>query len=149
MRQDQGRPVSFALHPRLATDTIPLCELRLCTVLLLNDSRLPWCILVPRRDGIREIHELPADDACLLTTEVVAVSRAISTLFSPDKINVGALGNIVPQLHIHVIGRYATDHAWPGPAWGAGPAVPYDADAARKRIMALQDGIEGFFPAES
>lgn len=118
----------FALHPTLARDTVEVTRLALCRVLLMSDRRFPWLILVPERDTIREIHELPAADRAVLVEEIARVSQAMARLFQPDKINVGALGNVVPQLHVHVVARFATDAAWPGPVWGSGPAEPY-ADA--------------------
>lgn len=94
----------------------------------MNDRSLPWLILVPEREDVREIYDLSGDDRQELMDEIVRVSRVIKLLYSPDKINIGALGNLVPQLHIHVIGRYTTDRAWPGPIWGVGPMEPYSPD---------------------
>jgi len=115
----------FTLHNKLKDDTLEIISLALSRVLLMNDSSFPWLVLVPARDGIREIHELCVGDRAVLIEEVAAASEIIQVLFSPDKINVGALGNLVPQLHIHVIGRFRADSAWPGPVWGAGTARPY------------------------
>ncbi len=115
----------FMIHQRLQEDTICIVRLGLSRVLLMNDSSFPWLILVPEREGTREIHELGAADRAILIEEIAAASEIIQLLYSPDKINTGALGNIVPQLHIHVIGRFRTDRAWPGPVWGTGPACPY------------------------
>jgi diadenosine tetraphosphate (Ap4A) HIT family hydrolase len=115
----------FTLHNKLKDDTLEIISLALSRVLLMNDSSFPWLVLVPARDGIREIHELCVGDRAVLIEEVAAASEIIQGLFSPDKINVGALGNLVPQLHIHVIGRFRADSAWPGPVWGAGTARPY------------------------
>lgn len=115
----------FQLHERLKRDTFEVTELKLSLVLLMNDSSVPWLILVPKREGVSEIHALPKKDRAQLIEEVSAVSEAIEEIYSPDKINIGALGNIVPQLHIHVIGRSKGDRAWPGPIWGQGQAVPY------------------------
>jgi diadenosine tetraphosphate (Ap4A) HIT family hydrolase len=116
---------SFTLHPTLAQDTIEVIRLPLCRVLLMKDSRFPWLILVPERVSVREIHELPAGDRAVLIEEIAQASEALMRLVQPEKLNVGALGNIVPQLHIHVIARCATDPAWPGPVWGSGAAIPY------------------------
>jgi len=105
----------------------------------MDDRRFPWCVLVPRRPGLRELHDLPADDLTRLMTEVVTVSRALQTHCRAFKINVGALGNLVPQLHVHVVGRREDDAAWPGPVWGHGQALPYDrAEAARLKSV-LED----------
>lgn len=127
-------PAEFSLDPRLETDTHYITALSLCDVLLMNDSRFPWLILVPRVAQATEIVDL---DELLKTTlwhEVDEVARALRTLTSCEKLNIGALGNMVRQLHIHIIGRYAGDAAWPGPVWGSGTAIPYD-DIAAKAIV--------------
>lgn len=132
--------MTFRLHPQLAADTIAVAELPLSSVLLMDDRRFPWLILVPRRPELREIHALDAPDCARLMDEIVQASRALEQLAGPDKINVGALGNLVPQLHVHVVARFRDDAAWPGPVWGSGPRQPYDpADAAarRDRLRAL------------
>jgi diadenosine tetraphosphate (Ap4A) HIT family hydrolase len=115
----------FALHPRLAEDTAEVTRLPLCRVLLMKDHRFPWLLLVPEREGVREIAELPPVDRAELIEEIARASDILTRLFQPDKLNVGALGNVVPQLHVHVVARFSTDPAWPGPVWGSGPAVPY------------------------
>ncbi|MEJ2133348.1 MAG: HIT domain-containing protein, partial [Gammaproteobacteria bacterium] len=115
----------FELHPRLAADTIPLGRFGLSALLLMNDSRYPWCILVPRRAGVREIHELREDDQVALLREIVHLSEHMQASFRAHKMNVAALGNQVPQLHVHVIARQTSDPAWPGPVWGVGEAIPY------------------------
>jgi diadenosine tetraphosphate (Ap4A) HIT family hydrolase len=127
----------FKLYQRLQKDTIGITQLALSRVLLMNDSSFPWLILVPEREGVREIHELGPEDRLLLIEEITVASEIIRKLYSPDKINIGALGNLVPQLHIHVVGRFRTDRAWPGPVWGTGVARPYAAeelDAVSGRI---------------
>jgi len=116
----------FALHPTFARDTVEVTRLPLCRVLLMKDSRFPWLVLVPERDSVREIHELPPADRAKLIEEIARASEVLSRLFRPDKLNVGALGNIVPQLHAHVVARTAADPAWPGPVWGSRPAEPYE-----------------------
>jgi len=98
-------------------------------VLLMRDSRYPWVILVPVKPDLRELHDLEAADRARLIEEIAQVSRVLERLFRPDKVNVGALGNIVTQLHVHVIARRVGDSAWPGPVWGHGPALPYSAEA--------------------
>lgn len=118
----------FALHPRLAEDTVEVTRLPLCRVLLMKDRRFPWLLLVPEREGVREIAELPPVDRAELIEEIARVSDVLTRLFQPDKLNVGALGNVVPQLHVHVLARFSTDPAWPGPVWGSGTAVPYADD---------------------
>ena len=113
--------MDFTLHERLAADTVRITELDLCTLLLMRDHRFPWTILVPRRPNLRDYHDLPRADALQAFDEIVRVSNALDAEFRVDKLNVAALGNQVPQLHIHVIGRYEADEAWPGPVWNAGP----------------------------
>jgi diadenosine tetraphosphate (Ap4A) HIT family hydrolase len=128
----------FVLHERLAADCITLADWALCRVLLMNDAGYPWLILVPRRPHLKEIHDLDAAERPQLTEEICRASRVLQSNFSADKINVGALGNMVAQLHIHVIARFRTDPAWPGPVWGARPAVPYESAALQERVAALQ-----------
>lgn len=124
----------FTLHPTLAQDTVEVARLPLCRVLLMKDRRFPWLILVPVRESVREIHELTAADRAQLMEEIARAGEALSRLLQPDKVNVGALGNVVPQLHVHVVARFAADAAWPGPVWGSGAAVPYpDGDLADLR----------------
>lgn len=120
--------MSFTLHPTLARDTVEIARLPLCRVLFMNDRRFPWLILVPEREAAREIHELPPEDRARLIEEIALAGETLQRLFQPDKLNAGALGNIVPQLHVHVVARFANDAAWPGPVWGSGVAVPYTAD---------------------
>jgi diadenosine tetraphosphate (Ap4A) HIT family hydrolase len=108
---------AFTLHPRLAADTIALGDWPLCRLLLMNDARFPWVILVPARPDLREIHDLPPADRAKLIEEIAQASALIQQAFMADKMNVAALGNQVPQLHIHVIARFASDPAWPNPVW--------------------------------
>jgi diadenosine tetraphosphate (Ap4A) HIT family hydrolase len=117
----------FAIHPTLARDTVEVARLPLCRVLLMNDRRFPWLILVPERESLREIHDLPPADRSTLIEEITRAGQVLVRLFQPDKLNTGALGNIVPQLHVHVVARYVIDAAWPGPVWGSGAAVVYPA----------------------
>ncbi|ALP54895.1 hypothetical protein Tel_15325 [Candidatus Tenderia electrophaga] len=114
------------LHPQLAQDCLTLGRFSLCHLLLMRDAHYPWFILVPDRDDIREIHELSVADQQQLLRESVGLSRALERAFTPDKLNIAALGNLVPQLHLHHIVRYDTDPAWPAPVWGRLPAIPYD-----------------------
>ena len=118
--------MAFALHEKLAADCESLGDLDLCTVLLMRDDRFPWVILVPRIDGLRDFHDLPREQALVLFDEIDRLSRILVDDFKAEKINVAALGNQVPQLHVHVIGRYARDAAWPGPVWNAGVAEDVD-----------------------
>ncbi len=121
---------SFTLDERLANDCAPVGDLALCRVLLMNDCRFPWAILVPRRAGATEIHDLSAADRAILIEEIAQAARALKKVAGAQKINIGALGNLVPQLHVHVVGRSNLDDAWPGPVWGAGARVPYADGAA-------------------
>ena len=123
-------PAVFALDPRLEADTLPVGDLALTSVLLLNDARFPWFVLVPRRPDATELTDLSDSDAEALMREIRTASRVMLALAKPDKINVAALGNRVPQLHVHVIGRFRSDPAWPAPVWGVGEAQPYPAHAA-------------------
>lgn len=117
----------FSLHPRLAQDTEFIAALPLSQLLLVRDARYPWLILVPAKPGLKELHDLAPEARARLMEEIAETSKMLERLFTPDKINVGALGNLVPQLHIHVIARREGDAAWPGPVWGQGEAVPYAA----------------------
>ncbi|NMM39977.1 HIT domain-containing protein [Pseudoalteromonas arctica] len=117
--------VEFSLAPELARDCIELADWPLCKVLLMNDSQYPWFILVPRKANLKEIIDLSESEQVLLMQESAKLSRLLKKVLNPDKLNVAALGNMVPQLHIHHIARYKTDVAWPAPVWGKYPAVPY------------------------
>ena len=125
---------AFALDPQLAADALPLRELPLSSVLLINDARFPWFVLVPRIPDAREITDLAEADAAALMTELRIAVRVMLDLARPDKVNIGALGNVVPQLHVHVVGRFRSDPAWPGPVWGCGTAKPYPPHAAAALI---------------
>lgn len=129
----------FALHPRLAADTLPLGDFPLCRLLLMNERRFPWCLLVPRRAGVREIHALTAPDRRRLWQESHQLTLAMLAAFGGDKFNLAALGNQVPQLHLHHVVRRVGDAAWPHPVWGCGPAQRYAPDTAaeiRQRLSA-------------
>lgn len=131
----------FQLHPQLAADTVPVANWPLCQLLLIKDANYPWLVLVPARDDLRDFDDLAPDDLQQASAEIARASRALKTVFTPDKINVGALGNMVPQLHIHVIARFADDPAWPQPVWGVVPALPYTADALESRLTLLRDAF--------
>ncbi|OUS72050.1 HIT family protein [Pseudoalteromonas sp. A601] len=118
----------FVLAPELTRDCIEVTDWPLCKVLLMNDSQYPWFILVPRKMGLKENIDLSEADQLLLMQESAKLSRLLQDVFSPDKLNVAALGNMVPQLHIHHIARYKTDAAWPAPVWGKNPAKPYSSE---------------------
>jgi len=133
---------AFVLHPRLAADCTAVGDLALCRLLAMNDARFPWCILVPRRGGLTELHHLTAADRPALFDEIDAVSRALLAESGVYKINVGALGNVVEQLHIHVVGRSLDDAAWPGPVWGSGSAEPYPPARLQALTQRLQASLE-------
>ena len=133
----------FTLNERLRADTIELGRLELSLLLLMNDRSLPWFILVPERAAIKEIDELSAADRSLLIEEIACISGVIRGLYHPVKINVGALGNLVPQLHVHVIGRFANDRAWPGPIWGTGPAEAYGIDKLNDVSDKIRASLKG------
>lgn len=128
--------MSFSLHPRLEADTAFAGDWPLSRVLLMDDARYPWLVLVPRRPEMVEIADLAAADRVLLMDEIVRAGEILRGLPEIAKLNIGALGNLVPQLHIHVVGRRPGDPAWPGPVWGHSPAVAYES-AARDRLIAL------------
>ena len=119
--------MSFVLHPRLEADTAFIADWPLCRLLLMNDARYPWLILVPRRPGVVEMMDLVTDDRALLLNEMMRAGEIVRGLGNVTKLNIGALGNLVPQLHIHMVGRHPGDPAWPGPVWGHSPAAPYEA----------------------
>ncbi len=125
---------SFQLHPRLAADCIRIGRLPLSELLLLNDARYPWFVLVPRRDGVHEVFELSEQDQRQLWQESAQLSRFMQQAFQADKLNIGVLGNLVAQLHVHHIARYHRDPAWPGPVWGHSPAEPYSPQALSERV---------------
>ena len=129
------------LHPQLADDTHPLAQFELSELRLMDDANHPWLILVPRVDGAVELIDLDEDQQLSLTREIARTSRALQAGFAPHKLNVAALGNLVPQLHVHVIARYREDIAWPRPVWGMATAQPYSPDALVQRIRRLQDAL--------
>ena len=124
----------FDLDPRLRADTHMLVEWPLCSLLLMDDARYPWLILVPRIPGMRDLIDLDEQTRIQLRREMDAAAMAMRDIFTPDKLNVASLGNVVEQLHVHVIARYVGDDAWPAPVWGAHPRVRRD-DAAREAMI--------------
>jgi len=128
------------LHPQLADDTHPVDSWPLCDVRLMDDANHPWLILVPRVAGATEVTDLDADQQANLMREIDRAARTLR-VFRPRKLNVAALGNLVPQLHVHVIARYEQDIAWPRPVWGMAAAQPYAPEALIERIQLLRDTI--------
>lgn len=133
--------MAFVLHERLAADTVAVADWPLCRVLLMNDAAYPWLILVPARPDVREIHELERGDRIRLIDETSAAAESLQRLFQADKMNVAALGNVVPQLHVHVIARHIGDPAWPRPVWGVAAARPYAPQALAERLDMLRSGL--------
>lgn len=131
----------FTLHPQLVADTVEVGDLALCRVLLSNDANYPWLILVPRRPDIVELIDLTAVDRAALSAEIDAAARALKATVPCDKLNVAALGNMVPQLHVHIIARRHGDPAWPKPVWGAVPAIAYNPAVRDGFVTALQRAL--------
>lgn len=140
----RGAPACAApvaeLHPKLREDTVEIGRLALCRLLMMNDANYPWFILVPDRDGITEIYQLTAAEQMRLMQESSLLARAMAAHFHPDKLNIAALGNVVPQLHVHHIARSRRDPAWPAPVWGRVPAVPYR-EAALRSMIEFGNGV--------
>ena len=128
----------FKLDPRLEKDSFFIVELALSDVRLMNDSRWPWLIVVPRIAGAEEIHHLSVDDEQVLVAEMNEVAVALEAITGCDKVNIAAIGNIVRQLHVHIIARNEGDINWPKTVWGYGEPVPYSDEAAHKLIRKLQ-----------
>ncbi|WP_374309035.1 HIT domain-containing protein [Dongia sp.] len=135
---------TFALHPQLSADTLQIGDWPLCRLLRMNDRNYPWLILVPRAAGIREIIDLSEVDQQRLMTEIGRASRVLRNLVAADKLNVAALGNAVPQLHVHVIARFTTDPAWPRPIWGVNPPAPFGTDEAEAELARLRSALAPF-----
>ncbi len=128
----------FALDPRLAADTLAVVDLELSSLLMMRDGNYPWLILVPRRAGAVEILDLEPADRALLWDEIERVAAALAAETGADKLNVAALGNVVAQLHVHVIARFRGDAAWPAPVWGRVPVIPLDEARAAALAAALR-----------
>lgn len=134
---------TFVLHPRLSADTISVADLPASRLLLMNDKQYPWLILVPRfmqsgTTGIREFSDVPAEKLSQVWAEVMAVHHALQQAFHPTKMNVAALGNMVPQLHIHVQARFENDAAWPKPVFGINPPIPYQPSEAGQLVSRIK-----------
>jgi diadenosine tetraphosphate (Ap4A) HIT family hydrolase len=136
--------MNFQLHPRLAEDTFFIEDLPLSRVLLMNDQRFPWLILVPRRTSIKELYELELNDQHQLLLEINQISKQLQKQYFSDKLNIGMLGNIVPQFHVHIIARKSNDKTWPSPVWGFEKTIPYPAKQAKETIESLKLFTAGF-----
>lgn len=137
----------FEIDPAFLATSEPLADLGLCHVRLQADARWPWLVLIPRVAGLRELENLSADQRARLMEEIVAAGVAVRAMGAAlgrpvEKLNVGALGNVTPQLHVHVVGRRAADAAWPGPVWGAGQAAVYGAEDWAKALAAARDALD-------
>jgi diadenosine tetraphosphate (Ap4A) HIT family hydrolase len=131
----------FQLHPQLEKDCISIGKLALSRLLLMNDSHFPWLILVPEIAGITEIYQLNKAQRSLLIEESSMLAERLTTLYQADKINIAAIGNLVPQLHVHHIVRYRSDKAWPAPVWGKFPAIPYSEQELGETIKLMTTAL--------
>ena len=131
----------FELHPQLAADSLPVTDLALSTVRLVDDRTYPWLLLVPRKAGLVDLTDLPRTERITLSDEIQAAAEALRTLGRCDKLNVASLGNQVPQLHVHIIVRRTDDAAWPKPIWGVVPPQPYETEEADRIIEALRQRL--------
>ena len=141
MARRPSPPPRYALHPQLTADTHPVLALALCDVRLMDDANYPWLVLVPRLPAARELIDLDAAQRHVLGDELDRVSRALRDVFLPHKLNIAALGNLVPQLHVHAIARFEHDPAWPSPVWGRVAARPYTPEGLVERIAQLRDAL--------
>ncbi len=129
--------MTFQLHQQLQKDCISLGRLSLCRLLLMNDKQFPWFILVPEIDGITEIFQLNNAQRGILIEESCYLAENLNSIYKADKLNIAAIGNVVPQLHIHHVVRYRTDKAWPTPVWGKFAAVPYSEEELASLISLI------------
>ena len=134
--------MTFQLHPQLEKDCIRIGKLALSGLLLMNDNQFPWFILVPEIEGITEIYQLDKRQQEILIEESSLLAERLATLYKADKINIAAIGNLVPQLHIHHVVRYKHDIAWPSPVWGKYPAVPYSEQELTSAINLINQALE-------
>lgn len=133
--------MTFTLHPDLARDGLEVCDLPLSKVLMINDATYPWYVLVPRVPGIKDAYELSESDHAQLTQESRQLCQALMAVFEGEKMNVAALGNMTPQLHVHHVVRFKSDPAWPGPIWGVQALTPMEADMIKRRKTAVLEKL--------
>lgn len=131
----------FTLNEQLKKDTVVIGRFPLCLVLLMKDANYPWCILVPQRTGVTEMYHLSEEHRLQLMNESCRLSEVMTSIFSPKKMNVAALGNMVSQLHIHHVARFEKDAAWPQPVWGATAAKPYKKDDLKALAQRLRTAL--------
>ncbi|PZN50486.1 MAG: HIT family protein [Proteobacteria bacterium] len=136
-----GLKAGFTLDARLEADSEPVIWLGLCELRIMNDKRWPWLLLIPQRPGVEEIHDLTPLDQAMLTFEANLTAQALKKITACTKINTAALGNIVRQLHVHVVARTEGDAAWPGPVWGHGPREPYERDDLGRFAEAIRAAL--------
>ncbi|MDV7340296.1 HIT family protein [Terasakiella sp. A23] len=129
----------FKLNERIDNDTFEICELSACKLLLMNDQNYPWILLVPMFADVTELHHLSIGDQTKVLADINQASQIMEDMFKPKSLNVAALGNVVSQLHIHIVARFEDDATWPGPVWGQKPAIPYDDE---KRLNQLKDAFK-------
>lgn len=134
--------MEWSLHPQLAADTTPVGDLALTRVLLANDANYPWLILVPRRPGLVELIDLEPNEQAQLLGEIDAAARVLKSITECEKLNIAALGNVVAQLHVHVVARRHSDAAWPKPVWGAAPPIAYNPTVRDGLIGALRRALQ-------
>ena len=140
-RHSHNEVHGWHLHPQLADDTHPLAQFALCEVRLMDDANHPWLILVPRVENAVEVIDLDAAQQAQLMQEIYRASRALQVAVKPHKLNVAALGNVVPQLHVHLIARFHHDIAWPRPVWGMATAQPYSPELLIARVEVLRAAL--------
>ncbi len=133
----------FELHEQLKKDTVEVGQFNLSLVLLHKDANYPWVILVPKRENMREIHHLAQEDQLQLIRESSHLSEVMTSMFAPTTMNIAALGNLVPQLHVHHVARFEGDPAWPGAVWGHGEAKAYDEAVLAERLSRLHSSLVG------
>ncbi|MGR9014092.1 MAG: HIT domain-containing protein [Gammaproteobacteria bacterium] len=134
--------MSFQLHPRLEQDCIAIGRFELCRLLMMNDSQYPWFILVPERADLQEIYQLSKPERELLTEESSYLAENLAILYQADKMNIAAIGNMVPQLHIHHVVRYRTDKAWPAPVWGKFAVAPYTEQQIAENLTLIKGRLK-------
>jgi diadenosine tetraphosphate (Ap4A) HIT family hydrolase len=134
--------IGWSLHPQLAKDTVMACDLALSRVLAMNDAEFPWLILVPRRTGVSDIIDL-GDEQAILMEELSLISHVLKDETKCDKLNVAAIGNLVPQLHVHIVARRKDDPLWPKPIWGIAPLRTLEAAAMARFVSAIRDRVRG------
>lgn len=133
--------MSIPLDPRLESDSAFIISLELCHVRLSHNAAFPWILLIPQREGVSEIIDLKPIDQSVLMSEIVLASHVMQHLFKPKKLNIASLGNIVPQLHVHIVARHETDRAWPNPIWNRGVDIAYDPETKSERVAQLKDAF--------